>query len=51
MFGDAVSDLQASITNNIEFIAYLPFSNVKQKLNLLSIEHGFSSYNSWSEII
>jgi phosphoglycolate phosphatase-like HAD superfamily hydrolase len=51
MFGDAVSDLQASITNKIAFIAYLPYSNTKETLNSLSIENGFSSCNSWSEII
>jgi phosphoglycolate phosphatase-like HAD superfamily hydrolase len=51
MFGDAVSDLNASIDNGIAFIAYLPFSNITQKLNSLSAEHGFNSYSSWSEII
>ena len=51
MFGDAVSDLNAAIDNGIAFIAYLPFSNVKRKLNSLSIDQGFNCYNSWSEII
>jgi phosphoglycolate phosphatase-like HAD superfamily hydrolase len=50
MFGDALSDLNAAIDNSIDFIAYLPFSNVAQKLKLLSIEQGFSFHNSWSEI-
>ncbi|MEY8215511.1 MAG: HAD hydrolase-like protein [Colwellia sp.] len=51
MFGDAISDLNASVDNGIAFIAYLPFSNVKNKLNSLSVDQGFSAYNSWSEII
>jgi Predicted phosphatases len=51
MFGDAISDLNASVDNGIAFIAYLPFSNVKNKLNSLLVDQGFSAYNSWSEII
>jgi phosphoglycolate phosphatase-like HAD superfamily hydrolase len=50
MFGDAVSDLQASLDNGITFIAYLPFSTVTEQLNSLSTEHGFNSYHSWSHM-
>jgi phosphoglycolate phosphatase-like HAD superfamily hydrolase len=50
MFGDAISDLNAALDNNIEFFAYLPFSNVAPRLKSLSIEHKFDFYNSWSEI-
>ncbi|WP_413701743.1 HAD family hydrolase [Psychromonas sp. KJ10-10] len=36
MFGDAISDLEATRLSNIDFIAYIPFSNVKEKLVTLS---------------
>lgn len=48
MFGDAISDMNAAIDNNIDFIAYLPYSNVSEELFLESENRGFSVLNSWS---
>jgi phosphoglycolate phosphatase-like HAD superfamily hydrolase len=40
MFGDAISDLDAAKINNIDFIAYLPYSNVyEQMLNKCSTQN------------
>jgi phosphoglycolate phosphatase-like HAD superfamily hydrolase len=51
MFGDAISDLEAANNSEIDFIGYLPFSNVSSKLEALSIEHGHQTINKWSEIL
>lgn len=48
MFGDALSDMKAASENLIDFIAYLPFSNVKDELKEESLKRGFSTLNSWS---
>lgn len=48
MFGDAISDMNAAIDNNIDFIAYLPYSNVSEELILESENRGFTIMNSWS---
>ena len=34
MFGDAISDFNASIDNEIDFIAYIPYSNVAAQLSI-----------------
>ncbi|CAJ1881698.1 HAD family hydrolase [Aeromonas hydrophila] len=47
MVGDALSDFYAAKENGIDFIAYLPFSNVKEDLENLSISEGFSVLRSW----
>ncbi|SGY94554.1 Haloacid dehalogenase-like hydrolase [Moritella viscosa] len=49
-FGDALSDLSAALDNNIDFIAYLPFSNVEKKLIEMSLTNGFKGINHWSDI-
>jgi len=51
MFGDAISDLEAANNSEIDFIGYLPFSNVRSKLEVLSIEHGYQTIDKWSEIL
>lgn len=51
MFGDAISDLEAANNSKIDFIGYLPFSNVRAKLKALSIEHGYQTIDKWSEIL
>ncbi|WP_339386208.1 HAD-IA family hydrolase [Vibrio caribbeanicus] len=48
MFGDALSDMNAAKDNLIDFIAYMPFSNVKNELKKESLKYGFSIANSWS---
>lgn len=50
MIGDAISDLEAAKINKIDFIAYLPFSNVKDKLTSLSLENNSPILSSWSEL-
>lgn len=50
MFGDAVSDFEAAKNNGIDFIAYTPYSNVKDTLTLLATDNGHSVINSWSEV-
>lgn len=51
MFGDAISDWEAATVNNIDFIAYLPFSNVVNSMKDLADIHGFLTLNDWSSII
>jgi phosphoglycolate phosphatase-like HAD superfamily hydrolase len=51
MFGDAISDLEAANNSKIDFIGYLPFSNVKSKLIALSIKFGHQTIEKWSEIL
>jgi phosphoglycolate phosphatase-like HAD superfamily hydrolase len=48
MFGDAISDMKAAIDNSIDFIAYLPYSNVRDELVLESEIRGFTTIDSWS---
>jgi phosphoglycolate phosphatase-like HAD superfamily hydrolase len=47
MFGDALSDMDSAFSNSIDFVAYLPYSNVKKELELASLEHGFPVIYSW----
>ncbi|MBB1354748.1 HAD family hydrolase [Pseudoalteromonas sp. SR45-5] len=51
MFGDAVSDLEAANINNIDFIGYLPFSNVKEKLVSLADKRSYKVIEQWSELL
>ncbi len=51
MFGDAESDFDASKDNGIDFCAYLPFSNVPEKLMVLSRINNFKVIDNWSSII
>jgi phosphoglycolate phosphatase-like HAD superfamily hydrolase len=48
MFGDAISDMKAALDNSIDFIAYLPYSNVRDELVLESENRGFTTIDSWS---
>lgn len=50
MFGDAISDLEAAQTNSINFIAYLPYSNVKASLAELASKINAPTINAWSEL-
>lgn len=50
MFGDAISDFEASKDSNIDFVGYLPFSNVKDKVLELSEIFRFKTIKNWSEI-
>ncbi|MDC9565594.1 MULTISPECIES: HAD family hydrolase [unclassified Pseudoalteromonas] len=50
MFGDAISDFEAAKTNNIDFIGYLPYSNVREKLEILTGKTGDITINKWSEL-
>lgn len=47
MVGDAVSDFEASEINNIDFVFYSPFSNVRDTMLELSKQHGFPVLNSY----
>jgi phosphoglycolate phosphatase-like HAD superfamily hydrolase len=47
MFGDAISDMKASLDNQIDFVAYLPYSNVKSELQRQSLINNFSIINNW----
>jgi len=49
MFGDALSDMHSAFKNSIDFVAYMPYSNVKQELKRESIKYGFLTINSWEE--
>lgn len=50
MFGDAISDLEAAQANSINFIAYLPYSNVKGSLINLASKIDATTINAWSEL-
>mgnify|MGYP000906222177 CR=1 FL=1 len=50
MFGDAISDFEAAKNNGIDFIAYTPYSNVKDTLTMLATNNGHTVVNSWSEV-
>lgn len=49
MIGDAVSDFEASCINNIDFICYIPFSNVGNRMITLAISHGFKVLECWPD--
>mgnify|MGYP006399370073 CR=1 FL=1 len=50
MIGDAVSDYEAAKDNNIDFLCYIPFSNVESELRRLSADVGFDILDNWSEL-
>ena len=47
MIGDAVSDFEASVANEIDFICYIPYSNVADTMQSLSQEHDFTVLTHW----
>lgn len=51
MFGDALSDLEASLENQIDFIAYRPYSNVPDQLTTQSQNNGFAVIDQWTELL
>lgn len=51
MVGDALSDLNAAIDNDIDFIAYIPFSNVPHELKKRTLESQFTVIEKWGDII
>jgi phosphoglycolate phosphatase-like HAD superfamily hydrolase len=50
MIGDALSDLESALTNNIDFIGYLPFSNVASELQEQAQFAGFNVIQNWEEL-
>ncbi|UXK09892.1 HAD hydrolase-like protein [Shewanella putrefaciens] len=49
MIGDAVSDFDASQANDIDFICYVPYSNVQARMQLLAKEHKFEVIERWPQ--
>jgi phosphoglycolate phosphatase-like HAD superfamily hydrolase len=49
MIGDAISDFEASKENNIDFICYVPYSNVPTCMKLLAKEHKFEVIENWPQ--
>jgi len=47
MVGDAVSDFEASQSNDIDFYCYIPYSNVIERMLLLSKKYGFEVFLQW----
>ncbi|MFN3018109.1 HAD family hydrolase [Vibrio coralliilyticus] len=47
LVGDAISDYEAAKNNNIDFIGFVGYSNVKKELLDLSIENEFPVFDSW----
>lgn len=47
MIGDAVSDYEASEENGIDFVCYIPFSNVENRMNELASVEKFELLQSW----
>lgn len=50
MLGDALSDLEAAKINQIDFIAYTPFSNVLAALKEATSAAGFTVIESWCQL-
>ncbi|ABE55946.1 Haloacid dehalogenase-like hydrolase [Shewanella denitrificans OS217] len=51
MIGDAVSDFEASKSNNIDFYCYIPYSNVVERMQMLSEDNNFEVLEQWPIII
>jgi phosphoglycolate phosphatase-like HAD superfamily hydrolase len=49
MIGDSVSDFEASQSNNIDFICYVPYSNVPGRMLSLAKEHQFQMIEFWPQ--
>lgn len=49
MIGDAVSDFDASQDNGIDFICYIPYSNVQSTMQSLAQEHRFDIIEHWPQ--
>ncbi|WP_395340314.1 HAD family hydrolase [Ningiella sp. W23] len=47
LIGDSVADLDAAVLNNIDFIAYTPYSNVPEKISNLCKQQGFHVLSEW----
>lgn len=47
MIGDAVSDFEASRSNEIDFLCYIPYSNVAEKMQKLSETYRFDIIKCW----
>lgn len=47
MIGDAISDFEASHINDISFLCYIPYSNVKDEMKKLAAIHQFSVIDTW----
>lgn len=47
MVGDAISDFEAASNNLIDFYGYIPYSNVKGEMEILSKENNFTLMTSW----
>jgi phosphoglycolate phosphatase-like HAD superfamily hydrolase len=50
MIGDSESDFEASNSNNIDFVAYIPYSNVREKMLSLANAFKFQTIEHWSEL-
>jgi len=50
MFGDAISDMEAAKNNKIDFVGYIPFSNVKEKLTILIKNNDYTLVGHWKEL-
>lgn len=50
IFGDALSDLHASVDNKIDFIGYTPYSNVRAELIFESSRINACTISDWSEL-
>jgi phosphoglycolate phosphatase-like HAD superfamily hydrolase len=47
MIGDSISDFEASKDNDIDFICYIPYSNVQSQMKSLSEFNKFEIITSW----
>jgi phosphoglycolate phosphatase-like HAD superfamily hydrolase len=47
MIGDAVADFKAALENDIDFIGYIPFSNVPEEMINLSEKYDFLVLDKW----
>lgn len=47
MFGDSIADIESAEANSIEFIGYLPFSNVKKELISIAKKKNYTLLESW----
>lgn len=51
MFGDALSDLEASVENKIDFIGYRSYSNIPDVLTIETQKKHFPVIDNWVDLI
>ncbi|MFY0678047.1 MAG: HAD family phosphatase [Neptuniibacter sp.] len=51
LIGDSLADLEAARFNGIDFVGYLPYSNVAKELKASCLEYDYLCIASWDEVL